>query len=75
MYIIPSSRTATPPRHAGIPEPGAVGAVGATEAPEPEAAAPPIEAPEAPPEVTDAANPEAGGKVGHGIVLQVEKEM
>ena len=49
--------------------------MGATEVPGPEAVAPPIEAPEAPPEVTDAANPEAGGKVGHGIVLQVEKEM
>ena len=37
-----------------------------------EAVAPPIEAP---PEVTDAANPEAGGKLGHRIALQVEEEM
>ena len=74
VHIIPNSKTATPPQSAGTP--GAVGAVGAMEAPElTEAAVPPLEAPEAPPEVTEAANLEAGGKVGHVIVRQVEKEM
>ena len=73
VHIIPNSKTATPLQSAGTP--GAVGAVGAMEAPElTEAAAPPLEAPEAL-EAPSAANLEAGGKVGHVIVRQVGKEM